>query len=289
MRERDGYPPGVPCWVDLIQADLDDTMAFYGGLFDWTFQVRTPEDAPFRYAYAFLDGLVVAGVGGPPTGDANSSGWTSYVWVGSADETAAAVEANRGRVLAPPVDIPNAGRSAVCADPEGAVFGLWQAAENRGAQLVNAPGSWNFSELLTSDPDGAERFYGAVFGWVCDSFEMGAGKKAGVWRLPGYGEILAVRDPEIRERQQADQAPDGFADAVALMRSVVTGGRADAAARWSVTFAVADADAAFARATGLGATVITPLFDTAYTRMGTVRDPQGADFTLSEYRPPKPN
>lgn len=28
------------------------------------------------------------------------------------------------------------------------------------------------------------------------------------------------------------------------------------------------------------------LFDTAYTRMGTVADPQGATLTLSEYRPP---
>ena len=286
MLVRTGYPPGVPCWVDLIQPELDDTIAFYGGLFDWTFQVRTPEDAPLRYAYAFLDGLVVAGVGGPPIGDATPTGWTTYVWVGSADETAAAVKANGGRVLAPPVDIPHSGRAAVCADPDGAVFGLWQAAENRGAQLVNAPGSWNFSEHHTPDPDAAERYYGAVFGWVCDAFENGAGQKAGIWRLPGYGDFLAERDPEIRERQEADQAPEGFADAVALVQPPVTGGRADAVAHWSVTFAVADADAAFARATGLGATVITPLFDTDYTRMAVVEDPQGDAFTLSQYRPP---
>jgi uncharacterized glyoxalase superfamily protein PhnB len=49
---------------------------------------------------------------------------------------------------------------------------------------------------------------------------------------------------------------------------------------------VADADAAFARALELGATEVTPLFDTEYTRMGTVLDPQGAELTLSEYRPP---
>ncbi len=76
-------------------------------------------------------------------------------------------------MLAPPVDIPHAGRAAVCADPEGAVFGLWQASQKRGAQLVNAPGSWNFSELHTADPEGAERFYGALLGWVCDPFEVG--------------------------------------------------------------------------------------------------------------------
>jgi predicted enzyme related to lactoylglutathione lyase len=286
MQARDGYPHGVPCWVDLIQPDLDRTMAFYGGLFDWSFEIRTPEGAPTRYAYASLDGLLVAGVGGPPAGDAEASGWTTYVWVDSADATAAAAVANGGTVLVPPVDIPASGRVAVCADPSGAVFGLWQAAENRGAQLVNAPGSWNFSELNTADPSGAERFYGAVLGWELDPLELGAGQKASMWRVPGYGDLLARRDPEIRARQEADGAPGGFADAVALLNPLTVDGRNEATAHWSITFAVADADAAFSRALEHGASAVTPLFDTDYTRMGMVKDPQGALLTLSEYRPP---
>jgi predicted enzyme related to lactoylglutathione lyase len=52
-------------------------------------------------------------------------------------------------------------------------------------------------------------------------------------------------------------------------------------------FAVADADAAFERALELGARVVTPLFDTAYTTGGVVEDPQGALLTLSQYRPPE--
>jgi len=282
MLERDEYPTGVPCWVDLVQPDHDATVGFYGGLFGWTFDVRTPEAAPMRYAYALLDGRTVGGVGTPVPGEESPSGWTSYVAVDSADQAAAAVEANGGRVLVAPSDVPGAGRVGLCADPEGAVVGLWQPAENRGAQAVNEPGAWNFSELHTADPDAAERFYGAVFGWVSNPFDLGDGQKAGVWRVPGYSDLLAERDSEIRERQQADQVPEGFADAVALMQPL----GADAGARWTVTFAVADADAAFARAAGLGATVVTPLFDTDYTRMGVVRDPQGAAFTLSEYRPP---
>jgi hypothetical protein len=285
MLARDGYPAGVPCWVDLIQADLDRTMDFYAGLFGWTFRVRTPEDAPSRYAHAVLDDLVVAGVGGPPVSGNDPSGWTSYVWVDSAEETLAAVEVSGGRVLAQPVDIPHAGRSAVCADPAGAVMGLWQAAENRGVQLVNAPGSWNFSELHTADPGSAEAFYGSVFGWEAELLETGGAQKVWMWRVPGYGDFLAARDPEIRERQQADQAPKGFEDAVALMDSVTIAGPRDPA-HWTVTFAVADADAAAARAVDLGATLVTPLFDTDYTRSGTIRDPQGATLNLSEYRPP---
>ena len=68
MLARNGYPAGVPCWVDIVQPDLDATMAFYGGLFGWTFEVRTPEGVVPRYTYARLDGLVVAGVGGAPAG-----------------------------------------------------------------------------------------------------------------------------------------------------------------------------------------------------------------------------
>jgi uncharacterized protein len=283
MLKRDGYPAGVPCWIDLIQNDLDLTKSFYGGLFGWEYEVRTPPEAPTAYAYARKDGLIVAGVGGPPAGTGEPSGWTTYVWVESADDTAAAVVAHGGRVLVDPLDIPRAGRVAVCADPAGAVFGVWQPAENRGAELVNAPGSWNFSDLTTGDTGEAEAFYGAVFGWECDPFAMSAGEKAGIWRLPGYGAFLAESDPDIRERQAAAEAPDGFWDAVAILNPVAP----DRPAGWAVTFAVADADASFASALDLGATVVTPLFDTDYTRMGTVRDPQGAVLTLSQYRPPE--
>jgi predicted enzyme related to lactoylglutathione lyase len=283
MLQRDGYPAGVPCWVDLVQPDLEAAMAFYGGLFGWEFEVRTPPGAPTAYAYARKDGLIAAGLGGPPAAGTDPSGWTTYVWVDSADDTAAAVEAHGGRVIVPPMDIPRAGRVAVCADPAGAVIGLWQAAENRGVQLVNAPGTWNFSDLTTPDAGGAEKFYGAVFGWECDPFEISAGDQASIWRVPGYGEFLAERDPELRARQAAAQAPGGFADAVAILNAEDAGA---AGSRWNVTFAVADADASFARAVDLGATVVTPLVDTMYTRMGTVADPQGAVLTLSEYRPP---
>jgi uncharacterized protein len=283
MLKRESYPAGVPCWIDVLQADVDATMAFYGDLFGWEFEVRTPPGAPTTYAYARKDGLLVGGVGGPPDAGAQPPGWTTYVCVDSADDTAAAVVGAGGQVLAPPVDIPRSGRVALCADPAGAVFGLWQPAALRGAELVNAPGSWNFSDLTPRDPSEAEKFYGEVFGWECDPFEMSAGDKASIWRVPGYGAFLAERDPELRERQAAAQAPGGFADAVAILNPEAA---ADAVGRWNVTFAVADADAAFERALSLGATVVTPLFDTMYTRMGTVADPQGATLTLSEYRPP---
>jgi predicted enzyme related to lactoylglutathione lyase len=53
---------------------------------------------------------------------------------------------------------------AIFADPNGAVFGVWQAGVHQGAEVVNEPGSFTWSELLTRDVDKAKRFYGEAFG-----------------------------------------------------------------------------------------------------------------------------
>jgi predicted enzyme related to lactoylglutathione lyase len=280
---RKDYPAGVPCWIDVVQSDVDATRDFYGALFAWTFETRTPEGAPQSYAYAKRDGLIVGGIGGPPTEDEVTE-WTHFVRVDSADDTAAAVTENGGKVLVGPYDVGPAGRVATCADPEGAVFGLWQAGSTRGVELVNADGSWNFSELHTNDTQAAAQFYRAVFGWNLNPFEFGGGPLAGFFSVDGYGQFLADADPEIKERQAGAEAPDGFWDAVAIAQQIEAGSGEQP--HWSQTFAVADADGAFARAIELGATEVVPLFDTPYTRQGMVRDPQGSAFTLSEYRPP---
>jgi uncharacterized protein len=50
MRERDGYMPGVPCWVDTSQPDPEAAVAFYGGLFGWEFEDAMPPDSAHRGA-----------------------------------------------------------------------------------------------------------------------------------------------------------------------------------------------------------------------------------------------
>ena len=67
--------------------------------------------------------------------------WMTYVNVDSADDTVAKVTANGGTVFAAPMDVMDAGRMAVFADPLGAVIGLWQPESHTGAQLVNEPGT----------------------------------------------------------------------------------------------------------------------------------------------------
>lgn len=170
----------------------------------------------------------------------------------------------------------------VCSDPSGAKFGLWQAGKRAGAALVNEPGTWNFSELNTPDPDGAKTFYGAVFGWELS--ELGGG--SGFFRMPGYGAFLAERDPDVRKRQADVGAPEGFEDAVAWLVPATAETPADAKPpHWSVTFAVDDADAIADRAVELGGTVLVPPVDAPWVRMAVVADPQGAMFTASKFTP----
>jgi predicted enzyme related to lactoylglutathione lyase len=267
------YPHGVTCWIDSEQPDLEAASRFYGGLFGWTLTDAVPPDAPGSYLIATLDGADVAALG-PATG--SSAGWNTYVAVDDADVTAAAVPAAGGVVLAPPADAGPGGRAATCADPQGAGFRLWQARRRLGAQLTNSPGTWNFSDLRTPDRDAAMAFYAPLFGWRAVDMAQGAGT---MLQVPGYGDHLAATvDPGIHERQAA--APPGFADVIGSL--VVT---PDEPAHWHVTFTVADRDGSVATAERLGATVLRSA-DELWTRNALLRDPQGAEFTVSQFTPP---
>ncbi len=285
---RAEYPAGVPCWIDLSGPDPEASVAFYGGLFGWESEDRLPAEAPGHYFVSSLDGLVVAGVGGPADPDAAPPRWATYVSVDDLEAAIERVAAAGGTVLEGPTEVGPAGHSARCTDPSGAEFFLWLAAARHGVELVNAPGSWNWSNLATPDPDRAAEFYAAVFGWEAQPATLGDAESASsLLRLPGYGDVLAERDPALRARQAAAVPDDltdlaaGFADAVAWIVPSADG----APAGWDVTFAVADTDAVAARAVELGGTVEVEAHDLGPTRLALLRDPQGVPFTISHYDP----
>jgi predicted enzyme related to lactoylglutathione lyase len=279
MLERDGYPQGVPCWVDTSQPDPEAAVAFYGELFGWEFEDAMPPGSAGRYFIARLHGGDVAAVSSQPEGAPPAVVWNTYIWVESADEAAAKVRGAGGRVLMDPFDVMDAGRMAVCADREGAAFCVWQAKEHRGAQVVNEPGSLNFNELNTRDVDGARSFYRSVFGWK--TLELGP---AEMWQLPGYGEFLERSDPGLRQRMADGGAPEGFEDVVASLRPIAEG-QPDVTPHWGVTFGVDDADSTAERAAELGGQVVVPPFDAPWVRMTVITDPQGATFTASKFVP----
>ena len=280
MPERDGYIPGVPCWVDTSQPDPEAAVSFYGPLFGWELEDVMPPDSDGKYFMARIRGKDVAAVGSIPEAAPQQAMWNTYIWVESADDTASKVRDAGGSVVMEPFDVMDAGRMAVFTDPEGAVFCVWQANQNKGAQLVNEHGTVNFNDLNTRDPEGAKSFYGSVFGW--QTLELPGGFE--MWTLPGYGDHLERDNPELRKNMAEMDAPKGFEDVVASLVPIGDD-QPDTPPHWNVTFAVDDADAIAEKATELGGKVLMPPFDAPWVRMTIIADPQGATFTASKFVP----
>jgi uncharacterized protein len=299
MPERDGYRPGVPCWVDASEPDPEAAVDFYGGLFGWKFEEAMPPGSEGKYLIARgeaasssifdLSGELRSGdvaairsilEGAPP-----AAMWNTYFWVDSADDAAAKVRDAGGAVVVEPFDFLDACRTAGFTDPEGAAFSVWEAKEHKGAELVNDPGAVVFNNLSTRDVEAARSFYGSLFGWQT----AGIGGGAEGWTLPGYGDWLErEHHPGLRRQMAEAGAPEGFEDVVGSIIPIPDK-QADTPAHWSVTFASADADATAAKATELGGKVIVAPFDAPWStptytiRMTVIADPQGATFSASRF------
>lgn len=265
------YPHGVPCWIDTEQPDVDAAIAFYGPLFGWTFEERpTPSDE--RYVIAELDGRPAAAL----ASGRGEVAWNTYVRVDNTDATLARALGSGAREVWPTQDAGPAGRWAAFADPDGAELRLWQPGRRTGVQAANTPGAWNFTDLQSADPVTALAWYADLFGW--EGTDSGF---ATMLRVPGYGRHLqATVDPGIFERHAT--APAGFSDAIGWIAALSGGG----AARWMTTFTVADRDRSAETVESLGG-VVLETEETAWTRMATIRDPQGAALVLSQFTPPE--
>jgi len=297
--ERDGYIPGVPCWVDASEPDPDSALDFYGGLFGWEFEDVMRPSSEGKYFIARheaasssifdVSGALrngdVAGIRPIPEAAPPMAMWNTYFWVDSADEAASNVRDAGGGIMVEPFDFMDACRMGVFTDREGAAFGVWEAKEHKGARLVNDPGALVFNGLNTRDVDGAKSFYGSVFGWQTGS--IGGGAEG--WTLPGYGNWLErEHHPDLRKQMAAAGAPAGFEDIVGAIIPIPAD-QANTPAHWSVTFATDDADATAAKATELGGKVIVPPFDAPWStatytiRITVISDTQGATFGASKF------
>src|SRR5207245_9142239 len=106
--------------------------------------------------------------GGRPT-------WLGYILVPDVDRSVEAIEQAGGKTYTAPMDIPNVGRIAMVADPQGAPFYVMKPippADDPNAKSdvfsVDQPQRIRWNELSSADQDGAVDFYGRNFGWVQD-------------------------------------------------------------------------------------------------------------------------
>jgi predicted enzyme related to lactoylglutathione lyase len=246
--EMDSYDHGVPSWVDLNTTDPAKAAEFYAGLFGWDVQTGPPEAG--GYAIAHLRGRPIAGIG-PQQVEGAPSVWSTYVNVDSADDVAAKAKAAGGTVFMDPFDVMDVGRMAFFADPTGAPIGLWEPKEHKGAGIVNEPGAYSWSELITTDVDACKAFYNAVFGWGADTHGEGPG---------AYTEFKV-----------GDRSVAGMMLKPAEMP-------ADAPAIWGVYFVVEELDATLARISELGGAQVTPVMDIEPGRFAVVADSTDAFF-----------
>ncbi len=280
MTDRDRYIPGVPCWADAVHPDPEAAAKFYSELFGWACVDTMPEGESGHYFMATIDGRDAVGLGSIPDGAPPIAVWNTYVWVDSADETAAKAEAAGATVISDPFDVFDAGRMAMFADPEGAQIAVWQPNRHRGSLAVNEHGGVNFNDLYTRDLDRAKEFYGAVFGW--EPLELGPGMV--MWAMPAYGDFLEELNPGMREQAAEMGAPAGFENVVASVVPIDPGDTTTPA-HWGITFGVDDADKVAAKATELGGNVLREPIDLPWVRTTTIEDPQGAVFVASQFVP----
>jgi len=253
MPDVDQYAPGTPSWVDLSTSDIDGSAAFYAALLGWDVVDLPPEAGGYRMCR--LRGRPVAGLS--PMGEFPA--WTTYIASDDVDAACARVTAAGGSVMMAPMDVMEAGRMAIAVDPAGAVFGIWQAREHRGAGIANEPGALTWNELTVRDTAPELPFYEQVFGWSGAMSAMG-GRDYTILSLGGSMIAGMI--------QMDDQWPEGIPS------------------HWMTYFAVEDADAACAKITELGGTVHAGPMDIPTGRFAAAGDPQGAAFSVIALSPP---
>jgi predicted enzyme related to lactoylglutathione lyase len=246
-RTTENWPHGAPAWLHVSTPDDDATRDFYSQLLGWEISPGVPEF--HGYAMASFDGSLVAGVS--PSGDDNLAAWTLFFSTTDADETAGLIERSGGKLLSPVLEIGDAGRMVVAADPSGAMFGAWEANQLNGIGLHGQTGALSWNDLRSADPDRAREFYAAVFGYHYAPVEMAG---------PDYTTFSLT----------ADGLPIGGIGGMMGMDGYPS--------HWIVYLAVPDVDEAVSRTPELGGHVVSPGFDTPYGRMAALADPTGASF-----------
>jgi predicted enzyme related to lactoylglutathione lyase len=253
--EVERYEHGVPSWVDLGTPDIAKGAEFYSSLFGWDVEMGPPEAG--GYSIATLRGKPVAGLGpqmnpGPPY-------WTTYVSVDSADDAVARAKSNGATVYMEPMDVMDAGRMAIFADPIGAVIAVWQPNSHMGAGIVNETNTYSWSELVTTDIEKSKTFYGAVFGWGSETHGEGSPGAYTEWKI-------------------GDRSVGGMMLKPPMMPAEVP-------PHWGIYFSVDGTEAAMDKVKELGGQVLMGPMDVEPGKIAVVSDPQGAVFNIITLKP----
>ncbi|MFE9624769.1 VOC family protein [Streptomyces sp. NPDC006527] len=256
-------PEGAPCWADAMFGDVEGAKTFYGEVIGWTFGESSPEYGD--YTLAHVDGKAVGAVLPPLPGQEEKPQWCLYLASEDVAATAARIRENGGALLMEPTQVGEFGSMCMAREPSGAVFGVWQAGTREGFEAMGTPGAYAWAEVFTREPEKADGFFSAVFGYGQKRME-----DEGVdFRLYDLGDR-----PLLGRMRMTDDFPPEVPSYV------------------NVYFTVADCDDAVAKATKLGGRLRFGPMTTPFGRFAALTDPQGAavsviDVTTTEGETPK--
>jgi predicted enzyme related to lactoylglutathione lyase len=255
MANVDNHPAGSFCWIELHTTDQPAAKTFYSALFGWNVHDNPMGPNDFYTEFKLQDREAAAACTLRP--DERSRGvppyWMIYITVSNADAAAAKAQQLGGKVLAPALDVMDAGRMAVIQDPTGAIFCVWQAKKNLGIGIAQVAGTLCWADLSTPDAKPAADFYSGLFGWqiVADPKDS-----SGYLHIKN-GEHFIGGIPPASYRQPG--VPP----------------------HWMAYFQVDDVDASASTAKRMGANVyLPPMTMEGVGRMSVIADPQGAAFAI---------
>ena len=174
------HSPGRFVWYELLTSDAPAAQAFYSAVIGWQAQaagMSAVPDSPYVVLSAgptMIGGLMAL----PPEALAQGArpAWHGYVAVDDVDAMSGRFVQAGGNIFRAPDDIPQVGRFAVVADPQGAPLVLFKShmAEAPAALPAGTPGTIGWHELHASDQASAMAFYAEHFGWTrADALDMG--------------------------------------------------------------------------------------------------------------------
>jgi predicted enzyme related to lactoylglutathione lyase len=160
-------------WHDFVTAEPQAAINFYPKFVPWKTQSWELEE---NYTLWVAKNGPIGGIM-PLSTAASSSGakphWLPYIATLDIEGTVNETTALGGLVITRPTDIPNGGRYAVLADPQGAVFGVYHS-ENMNVPGKPKPGEFSWHEHAGDDYRKTFDFYTALFGWEkIDEHDMG--------------------------------------------------------------------------------------------------------------------
>lgn len=248
---------GKVIFVELVTPDLSAAKRFYTGLFGWTY--RDIQAGGTEYAEAYLDGRPVAGLihKNVPAGEHRQPAWLSFIAVRDVDAAKENAIQHGAKVLFAPHNIPDRGREAVFADPQGAVFAVLASSSGDPPDVLAAPGEWIWSSLITVDPDTAAAFYQSLFDY--EVFDLPAD--------PDTQHLMLASDNYVRASANSLPAnqPNGHPHWINYVR-------------------VDDTVKMAAKLVALGGRVLVePRVDRHGGKVALVADPLGAPFGLLEW------